>query len=270
MLNHVTKVAQNYAGRIYAWDVVNEAFADGNSGAARDSNLQRTGNDWIEAAFRAAAPPTRRQALLQRLQHRQLERGQDAGRLHMVRDFKTRGVPIDCVGLQSHFTAAPRTRQLPHHAVQLRGLGVDVHITELDITNANATAYANVVNDCLAVARCMGITVWGVRDSDSWRSGDLPCCSTGSGSKKAAYNSVLTALNNGTRRRRVQHHHTTTTRRRLHAPPSHPGTVWGDRYNTSSPSTAPPPGPSSSPSPHPNACPPSGPAPPAGTAPDTS
>jgi len=30
----------------------------GNSGARRNSNLQRTGNDCIEAAFRAAPPPT--------------------------------------------------------------------------------------------------------------------------------------------------------------------------------------------------------------------
>src|SRR5918997_1083639 len=54
MLNHVTQVATHYRGKIYAWDVVNEAFADGNGGARRDSNLQRTGKDWIEAAFRAA------------------------------------------------------------------------------------------------------------------------------------------------------------------------------------------------------------------------
>src|SRR3954469_6948923 len=50
-INHVTQVASHYKGRIYAWDVVNEAFADGGSGGRRDSNLQRTGNDWIEAAF---------------------------------------------------------------------------------------------------------------------------------------------------------------------------------------------------------------------------
>ncbi|MGY0386724.1 endo-1,4-beta-xylanase [Nocardioides sp. WG-D5] len=46
----------HYRGKIYAWDVVNEAFEDGSSGARRHSNLQRTGNDWIEAAFRAARP----------------------------------------------------------------------------------------------------------------------------------------------------------------------------------------------------------------------
>ncbi|WP_146807806.1 endo-1,4-beta-xylanase, partial [Cellulomonas persica] len=53
-INHVTRVATYYRGKIHSWDVVNEAFADDGRGSRRDSSLQRTGNDWIEAAFRAA------------------------------------------------------------------------------------------------------------------------------------------------------------------------------------------------------------------------
>src|SRR4029078_4612474 len=52
MLNHVTKVAQHYVGKVLAWDVGNEAVNE--DGTRRQSNLQATGNDWIEAAFRAA------------------------------------------------------------------------------------------------------------------------------------------------------------------------------------------------------------------------
>ncbi|MET8579141.1 endo-1,4-beta-xylanase, partial [Streptomyces sp. NPDC005012] len=54
MIDHINGVMAHYKGKIAEWDVVNEAFEDGNSGARRDSNLQRTGNDWIEVAFRTA------------------------------------------------------------------------------------------------------------------------------------------------------------------------------------------------------------------------
>ncbi|MBN1170844.1 MAG: endo-1,4-beta-xylanase, partial [Micromonosporaceae bacterium] len=49
MINHIQKVMAHYKGKIYAWDVVNEAFDD-STGGRRQSNLQATGDDWIEVA----------------------------------------------------------------------------------------------------------------------------------------------------------------------------------------------------------------------------
>jgi len=74
-------------------------------------------------------------------------------------------------------------------------LGVDVSLTEVDVTNANTTQYAGLTQACVNVSRCVGITVWGVRDSDSWRSSESPLLFDSSGNKKAAYTSVLNVLN---------------------------------------------------------------------------
>ncbi|WP_406070253.1 endo-1,4-beta-xylanase [Micromonospora sp. NBC_01638] len=200
MLNHVTQVATHFRGQVVAWDVVNEAFADGSSGARRDSNLQRTGNDWIEAAFRAArAADPGAKLCYNDYNTDDWTHAKTQAVYSMVRDFKQRGVPIDCVGLQSHFNNnSPYPGNYRTTLSSFAALGVDVQITELDIEGASATWYRGVVEDCLAVARCNGITVWGIRDSDSWRASQTPLLFTSSGAKKPAYDAVLTALNNGT------------------------------------------------------------------------
>ncbi|MEU6412229.1 non-reducing end alpha-L-arabinofuranosidase family hydrolase, partial [Microbispora sp. NPDC046933] len=196
MINHINGVMAHYKGKIYAWDVVNEAFDDG-SGGRRDSNLQRTGNDWIEVAFRTAraADPAAKLCYNDYNIDNWIW-AKTQGVYNMVKDFKSRGVPIDCVGFQSHFNSgSPYPSNYRTTLQNFAALGVDVQITELDIQGASATTYANVVNDCLAVPRCNGITTWGVRDSDSWRSGDTPLLFDGNGNKKPAYTSVLNALN---------------------------------------------------------------------------
>ncbi|WP_229070127.1 endo-1,4-beta-xylanase [Actinoplanes sp. DH11] len=197
-INHVTQVATHYRGKIHSWDVVNEAFADGGSGGRRDSNLQRTGNDWIEAAFRAARAADPGAKLCYNDYNTDGINAKSTGIYAMVRDFKARGVPIDCVGLQSHLgTSLDPTYQ--QNIQRFASLGVDVQITELDVQQGSdqASIFAAVTRACLAVARCTGITVWGLRDSDSWRTGQNPLLFDASGNRKPAYTAVLDALNAG-------------------------------------------------------------------------
>ncbi|MEV4709815.1 endo-1,4-beta-xylanase [Micromonospora sp. NPDC049374] len=197
-INHVTQVASHFRGQIYSWDVVNEAFADGGSGARRDSNLQRTGNDWIEAAFRAARAADPGAKLCYNDYNTDGINAKSTGIYNMVRDFKQRGVPIDCVGFQSHL-GTTIAGDYQANLQRFADLGVDVEITELDVTQGGnqANIYATVTRACLAISRCTGITVWGVRDCDSWRGGDNALLFDCAGNKKPAYTAVLDTLNGG-------------------------------------------------------------------------
>ncbi|TLP60975.1 PHB depolymerase family esterase [Microbispora triticiradicis] len=247
MIDHINGVMSHYKGKIYAWDVVNEAYDD-SSGGRRDSNLQRTGNDWIEVAFRTArAADPAAKLCYNDYNTDNWTWAKTQGVYNMVKDFKQRGVPIDCVGFQSHFNSgSPYPGNYRTTLQNFAALGVDVQITELDIQGASAQTYASVVNDCLAVPRCNGITTWGVRDSDSWRSGDTPLLFDGNGNKKAAYTSVLNALNAA-----VPSESPSPT------PPVSPSATPSDSPSPSpsdSPSPTPPVSPSQSPTAEPGGC----------------
>ncbi|MER7756914.1 endo-1,4-beta-xylanase [Kitasatospora sp. NPDC097643] len=198
MNNHITQEMTHYKGKIYAWDVVNEAFADDGSGRHRGSVFQNVlGNGFIEEAFRTARNTDPSAKLC--YNDYSIENWTDAktqGVYGMVKDFKARGVPIDCVGFQSHFGAGGPPPGFRTTLSNFAALGIDVQLTELDIAQAPASAYTSAVQSCLDVARCTGITVWGIRDSDSWRGGENPLLFDGSGNRKPAYNAVLTTLNN--------------------------------------------------------------------------
>lgn len=202
MNNHITQVAGHYRGRIHSWDVVNEAFQDGGSGARRSTPFQdKLGNGYIEEAFRTARAADPSAKLCYNDYNTDGQNAKSNAVYAMVRDFKARGVPIDCVGFQSHLnSASPLPGDYQQNLQRFADLGVDVQITELDIAGsgtAQANTYASVVRSCLAVSRCTGITVWGVTDKYSWRAGDTPLLFDGNYAKKAAYNSTLAALNGG-------------------------------------------------------------------------
>ncbi|MFD3497833.1 endo-1,4-beta-xylanase [Streptomyces sp. NPDC058676] len=199
MNNHINQVMGHYKGKIHSWDVVNEAFQDGSSGARRSSPFQdKLGNGFIEEAFRTARAADPAAKLCYNDYNTDGVNAKSNAVYNLVRDFKARGVPIDCVGFQSHFnSASPVPADYQANLQRFADLGVDVQITELDIEGsgtAQATSYGNVVKACLAVSRCTGITVWGVTDKYSWRAAGTPLLFDGNYNKKAAYTAVLTAL----------------------------------------------------------------------------
>ncbi|MFD9500099.1 endo-1,4-beta-xylanase [Streptomyces sp. NPDC060035] len=203
MNNHITQVMTHYKGKIHSWDVVNEAYQDGSSGARRSSPFQdKLGSGFIEEAFRTARTVDANAKLCYNDYNTDGQNAKSNAVYDMVKDFKARGVPIDCVGFQSHFNPnSPVPSDFQANLQRFAALGVDVQITELDIEgsgSAQAANYTKVVNACLAVSRCTGITVWGVTDKYSWRSSGTPLLFDGSYNKKPAYDAVLAALGGST------------------------------------------------------------------------
>ncbi|WP_033343690.1 endo-1,4-beta-xylanase [Catenuloplanes japonicus] len=177
MKNHVTNVAQHYAGKVTAWDVVNEAFED--NGSRRQSIFQtRIGNTYIEEAFKAARAADPAAKLCINDYSTDAVNAKSTAIYNLVQDFKARGIPIDCVGFQAHLILGQVPSDLQANLQRFANLGVDVRITELDVrmtTPSDASELATQKSDfqkvftaCANVTRCTGVTVWGLTDKYSW------------------------------------------------------------------------------------------------------
>ncbi|MFB8775884.1 endo-1,4-beta-xylanase [Streptomyces broussonetiae] len=177
LMDHIDTEMTRYRGRVAAWDVVNEPFNE-------DGTYRQTlwydglGQDYIaEALTRArAADPSAR--LYINDYNVEGVNAKSTALYNLVRSLKERGVPIDGVGLQAHLILGQVPGTFQQNIQRFADLGVDVAITELDIrmqlpvTDAKlaqqAADYRAVMDACVAVDRCSGVTVWGFTDSDSW------------------------------------------------------------------------------------------------------
>ncbi len=176
--NHIMREVGHYRGKVYSWDVVNEAFNE--DGTYRQTIWYDTlGPGYIADALRWAHAADPHAKLYLNDYNIEAVGPKSDAYYALVKKLKAEHVPIDGVGFQGHLALQygyPTT--LRQNLQRFADLGVDVAITELDIRMilpatadklaTQAAWYSDVTKACLAVRRCAGITIWDYTDKYSW------------------------------------------------------------------------------------------------------
>ncbi|HVZ32073.1 MAG TPA: endo-1,4-beta-xylanase [Polyangiaceae bacterium] len=150
--NHISSVVGHFKGKLYAWDVVNEAIMDDGKDRTESEAEpdQRSkwhailGTSYIAAAFRFAHEADPAAKLFYNDYRNYIPAKRDAI-YQMLKQLLAEGVPIHGVGLQCHLAIAPsqdpgnhayyQTVENLEKAIELyASLGLDVQITELDMS----------------------------------------------------------------------------------------------------------------------------------------
>lgn len=202
--DHIKTVAGRYDGKVYSWDVVNEALNE--DGTMRKSIfLQKLGDNFVTEAFRiaqAAAPNTQ----LYYNDYNNEQPAKRAGCIALIKKIQEAGVRIDAVGIQGHWHLGKiPLKDIEESIVQYSALGIKVMFTELDIevlprnfqgadvnqriaTDPSLNPYTNGLPDSVQQKladdyeslfrlflkykdKITRITFWGVNDGQSWLNG---------------------------------------------------------------------------------------------------
>ncbi|MFI7211281.1 endo-1,4-beta-xylanase [Micromonospora maritima] len=198
--DHVTAVVRHFKGRIWQWDVVNEAVSDPWDTPStlhyKGFWAEHLGPGYIADAFRwARAADPKALLFYNDYNIEAFGSGNPADDktqfvYEMARDLRARGVPIDGVGSQGHLGTQYGNYDTLQVAAALRrfaGLGLATAFTEVDVRSqltpgvqagdsaeinprlqASAANFSTLLRACLAERHCLSFTLWGFTDRHSW------------------------------------------------------------------------------------------------------
>jgi len=184
---HIRTVMAYFQEEVFAWDVVNEPVLD--NGGLRDSFwLHTIGPDYLEYAFRCASQANPDARLF--INEYGVERmGPKSDSLYnLIKGLLERGVPIHGLGLQMHLSIAdskgfekpPTVQDLEESIQRFADLGLEIHITEMDVQIQNlkgsldeqlekqARVYEDVLTVALRNPQLKAFILWGFTDRYSW------------------------------------------------------------------------------------------------------
>ncbi len=187
--DHITQVVTRYKGKIYAWDVVNEAIDDDDSKFLRETNWYNIcGEEYIAKAFLWAHEADPDAQLFYNDYNTEYPVKRDKV-YRLMKQLLDEGVPVHGVGLQGHWNINyPTEKDLRDAIEKFSSLGLKVQITELDVsvyswdetdpsdnvfTAERELKQAEKYEMIFRVFRdyknvITGITFWNISDKSSW------------------------------------------------------------------------------------------------------
>jgi endo-1,4-beta-xylanase len=175
---HIFAEAGHFRGKIWQWDVVNEAFNE--DGTLRDTLwLQQLGPGYIADAFRWAHQADPHALLLYNDFNIEGINPKSDATFALVQQLRRQGVPIHGVGVQGHFGVQfGFPGDVRENLARFGALGLVTAVTEADVrmplpvdnikVQAQAQGYSVLLQACLLVRGCLSLTVWGFTDKYSW------------------------------------------------------------------------------------------------------
>jgi endo-1,4-beta-xylanase len=222
--SHIMTVVGRYKGRILGWDVVNEAINDGGNGETenlRNSSWVRAiGPDYLTLAFKwahEADPDSQLYYNDYSIDGGAVKNtGKHASSLLLLKRLIAEGAPINGVGIQGHWHLDTNIPDVEKAIANYEALGLKVSISELDVTatgtnsgampggggrggtvsaegfQQQAQVYAKLFDIFNRHAKTMSrVTLWGISDRRSWRSGQAPLLFDGQLQPKPALQAVI-------------------------------------------------------------------------------
>lgn len=149
--NHIQTVAGRYAGRVHAWDVVNEVIdEDGNYRPTTWVNAFGNGDTLVKYAFKFAAQYAPNTELYYNDFNAWRPSKRD-GIVRLVKMLQKEGIRIDGVGIQGHWGLNyPKTKYIEEAIDAYAACNVKVMITELDVDVLPLTKEGQIIGQGMA------------------------------------------------------------------------------------------------------------------------
>jgi endo-1,4-beta-xylanase len=228
--NHIYTEVGRYKGRVYGWDVVNEAINDAGDGQTENlrnsSWIRAIGPDYITMAFKWAHEADPNAKLYYNDYNIDQDTNYDQATPHftgkhsssmlLLKRLIKDGAPISGVGIQGHWHLYNNIPDVEKAITDYESLGLKVSISELDVTatgensgaltvrgdnnqpitqeayQRQADVYGRLFDIFNRHAKSMDrVTLWGISDNRSWRRGQDPLLFDGQLKPKLAYQAVM-------------------------------------------------------------------------------